>query len=132
MTPSRRFARYEHRSEPLLSRRRFLRRVLRHGAVAGAITGASLGIGIVGYHLAEGFSWLDSFLNASMILTGMGPATPLTSVSGKVFASCYALFSGLVFLAVASIVVAPIAHRVLHRLHLEEERAEAGEGRAAR
>jgi hypothetical protein len=80
----------------------------------------SLGLGVLGYHLTEGLSWLDSLLNASMILGGMGPVDVLHTPAGKLFASFYALFSGAVFLGMAGIVVAPIAHRLLHRLHLEE------------
>lgn len=132
MAPKRPFARYEHRSEPLLTPRRFVRRFLGHAIIAGAVIAASLGIGIVGYHVTEGFSWIDSFLNASMILTGMGPASALHSTAGKIFASCYALFSGIVFLVSAGILVAPFAHRVLHRLHLTADAADSDASRPDR
>jgi hypothetical protein len=79
----------------------------------------SLAIGVLGYRLLEGLSWIDAFLNASMILGGMGEINELHTDAGKIFASIYALFSGGVFLAVASILIAPIAHRIMHRLHLE-------------
>jgi hypothetical protein len=111
---------YEHRTEPLLPRREFYRRLMRHGLVALVLMASSLGLGVLGYHLTEGLSWLDSLLNASMILGGMGPVAVLRTPAGKLFASFYALFSGAVFLGMAGIVVAPIAHRLLHRLHLEE------------
>ncbi len=111
---------YEHRAEPLLPRRQFLGRLLRHGLVALALMAGSLGLGILGYHFTEGLSWLDALLNASMILGGMGPVAELHTPAGKLFASFYALFSGAVFLGMAGIVVAPLAHRLLHRLHLEE------------
>lgn len=111
---------YEHRSEPLLPRRLFVRRLLLHALLAGALMGGSLLAGVVGYHLTEGFPWLDALVNASMILGGMGPVDTLHTDGGKLFASVYALFSGIVFLATAGIVVAPAVHRLLHRLHLDE------------
>jgi len=111
---------YEHRTEPLLPRRRFFRRLLRHALLALALLASSLGLGVLGYHFTEGLSWLDALLNASMILGGMGPVAQLHTQAGKIFASLYALFSGAVFLGIAGIVVAPLAHRLLHRLHLEE------------
>ena len=110
---------YEHHSQPLLSRKAFLQRVGAHGLVAGLLLATSLGIGIVGYHFSEGLPWLDSLLNASMILSGMGPVAELHSAGGKLFASAYALFSGVVFLAVASLLIAPVLHRLLHRLHMD-------------
>ena len=112
---------YEHRSEQLLPRRMFLRRVVSHAGVAGAVLAASLGLGVLGYGLLEGLPTLDALLNASMILGGMEPVNQLHTPMGKLFASFYALFSGIVFLVVASILVAPIAHRLLHRLHLDEK-----------
>lgn len=81
----------------------------------------SLGIGVAGYHWTEGFSLLDSLLNASMILGGMGPVDPLRTDAGKLFASCYSLFSGVIFLASVGIVIAPIAHRIMHRFHLSAD-----------
>lgn len=79
-------------------------------------------LGTSGYHFIEGFSWLDSVLNASMLLGGMGPVNELHTSAGKVFASFYALFSGLVFVTMAGIIGAPILHRLLHRFHMEEDR----------
>ena len=114
------WSRYEHRSEPILPRRRFLRRVLGHSLVALALMLVSLSLGILGYRLTEGMSWIDALVNASMILGGMGPVNELHTGGGKLFASFYALFSGVVFIIMAGIIVAPLAHRLLHRLHLEE------------
>jgi hypothetical protein len=110
---------YEHHTQPLLPLKNFLRRMLNHGLVAASVLAIALGIGILGYHLTEGFSWIDSLLNASMILGGMGPVDPIHTPLGKLFASFYALFSGVVFLASVGILTAPLAHRLLHWLHLE-------------
>ena len=112
---------YEHRSSPLLSRIEFFFRVLRHGLLAVGVVFVALGIGILGYRGFEGMTWLDATLNASMILGGMGPVNPLNTVGGKLFASAYALFSGVVFIGVMGIVLAPFAHRLLHRFHLETD-----------
>jgi len=83
------------------------------------IVAASLGIGIVGYHLTEGLGWLDSLLNASMILSGMGPVSDLHHNPAKWFASFYALFSGVAFITTVGVIFAPVVHRFLHRFHLE-------------
>jgi hypothetical protein len=109
---------YETRYEPLLPMRLFVRRVLVHALIALSVIVGSLAIGILGYHGFERLSWLDSLLNASMILGGMGPVNELHTVAGKWFASFYALFSGMIFLVVAGVLIAPIAHRLLHHLHL--------------
>lgn len=109
---------YERHVEPLLSWRQFWSRVLRHGLLVVVIVAGSLGFGTLGYRLTEGMPWIDALLNASMILTGMGPIAPLTTTAAKLFASLFALYSGLVFVAVTGILVAPFAHRVLHQLHL--------------
>jgi hypothetical protein len=101
----------------LLPWQRFLRRVTRHGLISFAIIAGSLAMGTLGYREAEGMPWIDALLNASMILTGMGPVTPLVTTGGKLFASFYALYSGLVFVAVTAILVAPFAHRLLHQVH---------------
>jgi len=110
---------YEHRSHPLLSRAKFARRVFRHLLLALLAIGVALGIGVIGYHCIGDLSWIDSLLNASMILGGMGPVDPLHSSAAKLFASFYALFSGLAFIGIASLMVAPFAHRLLHRFHIE-------------
>ena len=110
---------YEHRTHPLLSRAKFARRVFRHLLLALLAIGVALGIGVIGYHCIGGLSWIDSVLNASMILGGMGPVDPLHSSAAKLFASFYALFSGLAFIGIASLMVAPFAHRLLHTFHIE-------------
>ena len=112
---------FESLSDPLASRWVFLWRVVKYAAIALIVIGLALGIGILGYHHIAGVSWIDSLLNASMILGGMGPVGDLPSDAAKIFASFYALFSGLVFISVMGIVLAPAAHRALHLFHLEEE-----------
>jgi hypothetical protein len=112
---------YEHRTEALLTRTQFLRRLLGSFAVTLLIAGLSLAVGTSGYHIWGGLHWLDSFYNASMILTGMGPVDPITTARGKLFASFYALYSGIAFLSMAAVMVAPIVHRILHKFHLAEE-----------
>jgi hypothetical protein len=101
-------------------RRRFYHRFLRALGFSSMLIGSSLGLGILGYHFIAGFNWIDSLLNAAMILTGMGPVGALNSDAAKIFASAYALFSGLVFISAAGILFTPIFHRVLRRFHLEE------------
>ena len=115
---------YEHHKEPLLPHHQFILRMLLHIMVALSLLAVSLGIGILGYHFATGMSWLDALLNASMILGGMGPVDRIQEPLGKVFASFYALFSGMIFLVIAGVVIAPLAHRLLHRLHLDESPTE--------
>jgi hypothetical protein len=111
---------YEHRKHHLLSKADFAKRVARHLMLALIVLALALGIGVVGYHYLGELEWLDALLNASMILGGMGPVDPLHKAVAKLFASCYALFSGLAFIGVASLLVAPFAHRLLHRFHLDE------------
>ena len=114
---------YEHRSEPLLPWRLFLlRRVGKTAAAAAAVIAVSLILGMLGYRLTEGMGWLDAFLNASMILGGMGPVDPMHSTAGKLFAGIYALYSGLVLVGTAGLLLAPFVHRLLHRFHLEGRR----------
>ena len=110
---------YEHKNVPLLSWPKFIRRVWRHFVVGLIVIGVALGIGVAGYHWFGGLSWIDSLLNASMILGGMGPVDLLKSDTAKIFASFYALFSGLAFIGIAGLMLAPFAHRLLHRVHLE-------------
>ena len=112
---------YEHHSQPLLPLRKFIHRLFWHGVVALAAIVFALWIGIFGYHCFDGLSWLDSFLNASMILGGMGPVNEMHSPAAKLFAGFYALFSGLFFVGIVSIIIFPIAHRFLHVLHLDGE-----------
>lgn len=112
---------FEHRSEPLATPAEFRRRMLYYGMITTLMILSSLVIGVLGYHFFESLSWVDSLLNASMILGGMGPVNPLQTTPGKIFASFYALYSGIVLLASVGILAAPLFHRVLHRFHLEME-----------
>ena len=111
---------YERRQQRLLSRIEFSKRVGRHGLVALGVLVFGLGGGVLGYHYIAGLSWIDSLLNASMILGGMGPVDPLKTDCAKLFASFYALFSGLAFIGIVSVLLAPFLHRMLHRFHAEE------------
>ncbi len=115
--------RFEHRHQPLLPKERYHARLLRNGLFACATLGVSLGLGVVGYHVTGGLSWLDSLYNASMILGGMGPVDPRPVVpdSEKWFASGYALFSGVIFLVSVAVLLAPVVHRAIHRFHLTED-----------
>lgn len=115
---------YERPYHDLLPFRLFVRRVAKHLLYALIGVAIALGIGMFGYHFIAGFSWIDSILNAAMILTGMGPVGELKTISAKLFASGYALFSGLVFITLSSLLLAPVAHRFLHKFHLAEEDAE--------
>ena len=112
---------YEHRSAPLLPRQLFVRRVVNHAIIGASILAASLLVGVVGYRLIANLPWIDAFLEASMILGGMGPIHELTTGGAKLFAGCYALYSGVVFLGAIGLVVAPIAHRLIHTLHLDRK-----------
>ncbi|HTE51450.1 MAG TPA: hypothetical protein VK698_11440 [Kofleriaceae bacterium] len=111
---------FERVDQPLAARARFLKRLARHGVIAAILLSVSLGIGAVGYHLACHLPWIDAILNASMILTGMGPVDRMDGDGGKLFASAYALFSGVAFLSTVGVLLTPIAHRFLHRLHLDD------------
>ncbi len=102
-------------------RRGFYNRFFRALAASGGIISVSLLIGIAGYHWIAGFGWVDALLNASMILTGMGPVGALPDAASKVFASLYALFSGVIFITATGILLGPMVHRVLHRFHIEEK-----------
>jgi hypothetical protein len=110
---------YEHHRNPLLSPAEFIVRMIKSIAGAFCLVAASLLIGMLGYHGFEGLAWIDAFLNASMILSGMGPVNPVVTVGGKIFAGCYALFSGLALISVLAMVAAPLFHRFLHKFHLE-------------
>jgi hypothetical protein len=111
---------YEHRKHRLLPWPFFVRRAWRHLAWGVLIVFAAVGVGTIGYHSAGRLGWLDSFLNASMILSGMGPVDKMTEPGGKLFAAFYALFSGIVFIGVMGIVLAPWVHRLMHVTHLDD------------
>jgi hypothetical protein len=114
---------YEHRTDPLLSRRAFVRRVATHGALVLALIAISIVGGMAGYMGLAGMSAVDAFLNASMLLGGMGPVGDLPNDSSKIFAGFYALYAGLIFIVSAGVIIAPVAHRIFHRLHLQQARS---------
>jgi hypothetical protein len=109
---------YEHRADPLISRRQFLVRVARSGALALLLAAFSLLIGMIGYHALENLSWLDAFLNAAMLLGGMGPVNNPATAGGKLFAGLYALYCGLVVIVATGVLLAPVAHRALHKFNI--------------
>ena len=113
--------RFERWREPLLPRAAYYSRLLRSALTAGGLIAASLLIGTFGYHGFGRLAWLDAFLNASMILTGMGPVDRLVTPAAKLFASFYALFSGVAFLTSVGVLLAPVFHRFIHRFHLAED-----------
>jgi hypothetical protein len=120
------FPGFERRHEKLLPFPKFLGRLGRTLLVAVTVVIIALSIGIVGYHTIARLSWIDSLLNASMILTGMGPVDPMKTNAAKIFASGYALMSGVVFLTAAGILFAPIFHRFIHRFHLADDDGKKG------
>ncbi len=117
-----RVLRFEHYHEKLLPRRAFIRRLMRFALIALVLVAISLLIGVVGYRLSEGMSWIDAFLNSAMLMGGMGQVTTLATDAGKIFAGFYALYCGLIELIAIAILAAPLIHRFLHHLHLEAER----------
>lgn len=112
---------FESKSESLAPRSVFLTRVFYSFLMSLLVVTLSLGLGTWGYHAFGGLEWIDALLDASMILTGMGPIHPLQTTAGKLFAVFYCLFSGIVFLSLMAIILAPIYHRFLHKFHLDEE-----------
>ena len=108
-------------NKPPQRRRKFYHRFLLAFGLSAGLIGFSLVLGILGYHFIAGLKWVDALMNAAMILTGMGPVDVLSSDAAKLFASAYALFSGVVFITATGILLAPIFHRVLHRFHVEEK-----------
>ena len=110
---------YEHRSQPLLPWPQFVKRFLTHFGLGMLFIIFSLFMGMAGYHFFDGFDWLESFLNASMILAGMGPVDKLSTVGGKLFGGCYAIYSGIAFLSIVAVIFTPIIHRLAHKLHLQ-------------
>jgi hypothetical protein len=113
---------FEHHHQPLISRAAFHRRLASSFLIALAIVAGSLILGVLGYRFWGGLPWIDALLNASMILAGMGPTSELTTAGAKLFASFYALFSGLALLTTVSILMAPFVHRFMHKFHLPDER----------
>jgi hypothetical protein len=117
---------YEARHQPPLTRARFARRLLGHSAFVIGLIGASLALGMWGYIAFERLSWMDAFLNAAMLLGGMGPVHLPQTAAGKLFAGCYALYAGLAFIAAAALLVSPVLHRILHRFHWDESSRKDG------
>ena len=114
------FNRFEHRTQPMLSRQAFLRRMFRHGGIALIVVTVSMVIGTAGFHYLAGQETIDAFLNSAMLLGGMGPVGEIQSTEGKLFASFFALFAGLVFIAVLALLSTPVFHRIIHRFHLDK------------
>ncbi len=112
---------YEHHTKPLLPRRVYYQRLVRHALMGVTVIFVSLGIGMVGYHHLEKLPWIDAFLNSAMILSGMGPVASMQTDAGKLFAGCFALYSGIALVTVLGIIFAPVIHRFLHKFHLEDE-----------
>ena len=112
---------YESKTQQPLASAGFARRLLGHLLVAIGLLGLSLAFGMVGYVVFENLSWLDAFLNAAMLLGGMGPANPPQTGAGKLFAGLYALYAGLVFIVTAALLFTPILHRLIHRFHWDEK-----------
>ena len=112
---------YEGRHQQLAPPEVFHRRLIRSGVVGSIMVVISLAVGMTGYRFLENLTWLDAFLNASMILSGMGPVTNPATVGGKLFAGIYAIYSGFAVLVIAAVAFAPVIHRVLHRFHIEED-----------
>jgi hypothetical protein len=109
----------EHRAQPVIPPDQFIVRLAHSGIIALGLIAVSLLIGMVGYHTLEGLSWIDAFLDASMLLGGMGPVHIPVTFGGKLFAGLYALYCGLAVIVVAGVILAPVAHRILHRFHME-------------
>lgn len=112
---------YENKKQKLVSVKKFRSRVMYAVYIDIVLLSVSLAIGVIGYHFFNNLSYVDSFVNASMILGGMGPVDPLISDSAKIFAGIYALYSGITFLSSFAILITPIYHRFLHKFHLEDK-----------
>lgn len=112
---------FEHKNHQILPFKKFILRVIKYFLFSIVLIAFSLGIGTIGYHHYANISWVDAFYNASLILTGMGPVDQMPTDNAKLFASFYALFSGVAFLSTVAVIFAPVAHRLLHILHVKEE-----------
>lgn len=110
---------FESKNQPLLSRAAFAKRLAVSFAASSLLIAVSLGAGMVGYHCLERMAWIDAFVNASMILSGMGPVGPIQTWGGKLFAGLYALYSGLALILASGIILSPMVHRLLHRFHVD-------------
>jgi hypothetical protein len=116
---------FERRGERPLSARQFRLRLYRHAVYSALLIGISLLIGTGGYHWLAHQRWIDAFLNAAMLLGGMGPVGSIDATAGKLFAALFALYAGLVFLVVGGLLIAPVFHRILHRFHFESTEGNA-------
>ena len=112
---------FEHKNQPLLTPRAFALRVLKSAVTAFVLIALSLALGAAGYHSFAHLGWLDATHSASMILTGMGPVHPMESDAARLFETCYALFSGVVFISSVGVFIAPVVHRFFHKFHLDEK-----------
>ena len=112
---------FEHHRQPLAPLPSFIWRMAACIGISQCLAALALSIGMLGYHLIAGLGWVDSFQNAAMILAGMGPVDQMSTTAAKLFAGLYAIFSGLVFISIMGIVLAPILHRVMHKFHLADE-----------
>jgi len=118
------FFMFEHRRQPLLARKMFYVRFARGAGIGLSIILGSLAVGMAGYHWFERMPWLDAFVNAAMILSGMGPVGQFQTSAGKLFAGCYALYSGLALITSVGVMFAPVFHRFLHKFHVEVQERE--------
>lgn len=105
----------------------FYQHIARNSTLGLILTASALYLGMIGYHLSENMSWVDSFMNASMILSGMGPAATMQTTAGKLFSGCYALFSGLAFIAIIVIILSPVIHQFFRKIHLESKNSGDGD-----
>jgi hypothetical protein len=119
MSKRRSLLKFEKKHAPVISIWQFAKRLLLSFLMTLGLVIGSLAVGMCGYHFLESLSWIDSFLNAAMILGGMGPVNDMKTDAGKIFAGCYALYSGLVVIVCAGIILAPLIHRILHRFHAD-------------
>jgi hypothetical protein len=110
---------FEHRSKPLLPRPKFIKRMIFFGSLSALFVAFSLLLGMIGYKIFEDFSWVDAFVNAAMLMGGMGPVNELHTDAGKIFAGCYSMYCGLVFIIAVGLLAAPVFHRFLHKFHLD-------------
>jgi hypothetical protein len=115
---------FEHKEQPVISPRHFALRLLRCFGLSLVVVAFSLLLGSTGYHYLGELPWIDALLNASMILTGMGPVDPMKTTAAKLFATFYALYSGIAFLTMMAVILAPVVHRLMHKLHADVEEDE--------
>ena len=123
---------FEHRGKPLLPRSEFIKRMVFFALLSAGFVTFSLVLGMVGYRILENFSWVDAFVNAAMLMGGMGPVNELHTDAGKIFAGVYSLYCGLVFIIAVGFLVAPVFHRFLHRFHLEMDETTSRKNRKSK